>query len=51
MQLNARIEEEVVDMFDKTAKRHNRDRTKELKTVMIEDIKKEFPDWEPPDNV
>lgn len=49
MQLNARIESEILEMFDKVAKKHQRDRTKELKTLMIEDIRREFPDWNPPE--
>lgn len=49
MQLNARVENEIIEMFDRVAKKHQRDRTKELKAVMIEAIQKEFPDWNPPE--
>ena len=48
--VNIRVEESVVEMFDKTATKHRRTRTKEIIELMIEDIKKEFPDYEPPDN-
>ena len=44
--INARIDDKIVEAFDKVAKMHSRDRTKELKHLMIEDIRKEFPDFQ-----
>lgn len=49
MLVNFRIEESVVEIFDKLAKLHSRDRTGELKDLMLKDIKTEFPDYVPPD--
>lgn len=48
--VNIRAEEAFVAKFDEVAKMHNRDRTKELKQLMLDDIRKEFPDYQPPPN-
>lgn len=48
--INIRAEEEFVVMFDKVARMHHRDRTKELKELMLQDIRSEFPDYKPPEN-
>lgn len=46
--VNIRVDKKLVDMFDKVAELHSRDRTKELKYLMIESVRKEFPDFVPP---
>ena len=48
--INIRADEDFVKKFDEVAKKHNRDRTKELKQLMLDDIRGEFPDYQPPDN-
>ena len=48
--ITIRADAELIKMFDKVAKKHNRDRTKELKSLMVEDIKKEFPDFSLPES-
>ena len=47
--VNIRVEAAVVEMFDKAAAKHRRTRTKELIELMIEDIRREFPAYEPPE--
>lgn len=47
--MNIRIDDEFVAMFDRVAVMHNRDRTKELKQLMLEDIRREFPEYQPPE--
>jgi len=44
-----RLDSDFVNQFDKVARRHNRDRTKEVKQLMLEAIQKEFPDYKLPD--
>ena len=46
--INARIEKGIVDAFDRVAAMHQRDRTKELKALMLEDIRREIPDYKEP---
>ncbi len=48
--INIRTVKEFVDKFDEIAKKHNRDRTKELKQLMLDDILAEEPDYQPPAN-
>ncbi len=48
--ITIRADDSFVAMFDKVANIHNRDRTKELKQLMLEDIRKEKPDYQPPEN-
>ena len=48
--VNLRAAEEFVAEFDKIAAMHNRTRTGELKELMLQDIRKERPDYQPPDN-
>lgn len=48
--VNIRTSDKFVEKFDEVAKKHNRDRTKEIKQIMLEDIRKEFPDYEPPED-
>jgi hypothetical protein len=48
--MNIRADKEFVEMFDRVAKIHNRDRTKELKELMLQDIRAEFPEYQPPEN-
>jgi predicted transcriptional regulator len=48
--VNIRTADEFVAKFDEVAKKHNRDRTKELKQIMLEDIRKEDPAYEPPED-
>lgn len=45
--INARVEKSIVKAFDRVAAKHQRDRTKELKAIMIEAIRKEDPDFDP----
>ncbi len=45
--INARIEKSIVEAFDKVAAKHSRDRTKELRQLMLDDIRKEIPDFDP----
>jgi hypothetical protein len=46
--VNIRTEDEFVAKFDEIARKHNRDRTKELKQLMLDDIRSEEPDYQPP---
>jgi len=48
--INIRTADEFVAKFDEVAKKHNRDRTKELKQLMLDDIRTEEPDYRPPEN-
>jgi predicted transcriptional regulator len=48
--VNLRADAEFVKKFDEVAKKHNRDRTKELKQLMLDDIRSEEPDYQPPLN-
>jgi hypothetical protein len=45
-----RADDAFVEKFDEVAKKHNRDRTKELKQLMLDDIRSEEPDYQPPPN-
>jgi predicted transcriptional regulator len=45
-----RTDDDFVAKFDEVAKKHNRDRTKELKQLMLDDIRSEEPDYQPPAN-
>lgn len=45
--VNIRIERETIEIFDKVAKKHSRDRTKEIKKLILDDIRTEFPDYQP----
>lgn len=48
--VNIRTEDEFVAKFDEIARKHNRDRTKELKQLMLDDIRSEEPEYQPPNN-
>lgn len=50
MMVNFRVDEGFVEAFDKAAKRHNRDRTKELKELMLQDIQSNDPEYQPPED-
>ena len=47
MLFNIRVERDIVEMFDKVAARHSRDRSKEMRSLMLDDIHADFPDWQP----
>jgi hypothetical protein len=48
--VNFRTDEEFLAEFDKIAKKHNRSRTGELKELMLNDIRSEKPEYQPPEN-
>ncbi len=48
--VNLRLDRDFVAKFDEVAKKHNRDRTKEIKQLMLDDIRSEEPDYQPPPN-
>ncbi len=48
--INIRADEDFVKKFDEIAKKHNRDRTKELKQLMLDAIQREEPGYVPPPN-
>ena len=47
--VNFRVNYELVAEFDRVAMRHNRTRTQELTQLMIDDIRMEKPDYQPPE--
>lgn len=47
--INLRLEKAIVEAFDKVAKLHSRDRSKELKSLMLEDIHTVYPDFVEPE--
>lgn len=47
--VNMRIDDRIVKAFDDVAKRHSRDRTKELRHIMLKAIREEFPDFKDPE--
>jgi hypothetical protein len=49
--LTVKIDADFLAAFDKVAKAHQRDRSKEIKKLMLEDIRAENPEYQPPEDL